>query len=95
MERCPICRARLQQTETCPRCGSDLTAVLQVEKQAAQRRQQVRTLLYAYEYEQAQQAAQQALELKYDKFLALVYHYLCTRNKTNSTLNGIKQNTLI
>lgn len=85
MERCPICRARLQQAEVCPRCGSELATVLQVEKQAAQCQQQVRDLLYAYDYEQAHQAAQQALQLKYDKFLALVYHFLCEHKKTQTS----------
>ena len=34
MERCPSCRARLNDSPLCPRCGCDLGLVLRAESQA-------------------------------------------------------------
>ncbi len=34
VERCPSCRARLNESPLCPRCGCDLTLVLRAERQA-------------------------------------------------------------
>ncbi len=34
MERCPACRARLADADSCPRCGVDLTLTRRAERQA-------------------------------------------------------------
>ena len=34
MERCPNCRARLDGTQTCRRCGMDLAALMEVDEAA-------------------------------------------------------------
>ncbi len=34
MERCPVCRARVKENPLCRRCGSDLTDLFVLEKQA-------------------------------------------------------------
>ena len=34
LPRCPICRARLLETTTCPRCGSDLGLLVQIAHDA-------------------------------------------------------------
>jgi hypothetical protein len=34
VERCPSCRARLNEAALCPRCGCDLGLVLRVESRA-------------------------------------------------------------
>lgn len=35
MERCPICRAAVGDSDTCRRCKTDLTSLLRLERQAA------------------------------------------------------------
>jgi hypothetical protein len=37
VDRCPSCRARLNESPLCPRCGCDLTLVLRAERQAQHR----------------------------------------------------------
>lgn len=34
MERCPICKARLKEDTTCPRCGADLSNALNIEQES-------------------------------------------------------------
>src|SRR4051794_5251164 len=34
MERCPVCRARLNGVETCRRCRAELQSVIRVEREA-------------------------------------------------------------
>lgn len=34
MERCPVCRATVTDTETCRRCRTDLAPLLRLERQA-------------------------------------------------------------
>ncbi|HFQ80465.1 MAG TPA: hypothetical protein ENK33_03725 [Desulfobacterales bacterium] len=37
MERCPVCRARLrEEVQLCRRCGSDISLLYEIERQAEQ-----------------------------------------------------------
>ena len=44
---CPTCRAAWRGVATCPRCGADLTVLMQVARRAWDLRQAVRTALCA------------------------------------------------
>src|SRR5215510_6538268 len=44
---CPTCRAAWRDVATCPRCGTDLTALMRVAVRAWELRQAVRTALCA------------------------------------------------
>jgi predicted amidophosphoribosyltransferase len=45
--RCPTCRAPWRQVTQCGRCGTDLSTVMQVAREAWEAREAVRELLWA------------------------------------------------
>jgi len=64
MERCPICRARLQEGPVCSRCGTDLSVLLSIETQAEALERQAVVLLSAGNLIEAQRVAKQALQFR-------------------------------
>jgi len=64
MDRCPICRARRRDNLVCQRCGSDLNLLVRIEAQALAWQRLAIAKLLANQPQQAQQALQQALQLK-------------------------------
>jgi len=66
VERCPACRARLGEEETCPRCGCDLGLALQAERQAQRLAAAAIHALAAGDAAQATRHARAALSLKDD-----------------------------
>jgi hypothetical protein len=47
VSRCPTCRTPWRGVTTCPRCGSDLTAIMRVAMKAWELREAARVALYA------------------------------------------------
>jgi len=45
--RCPVCTVRFRDRTTCPRCGTDLTALMRVAARAWAARQRCRAALLA------------------------------------------------
>ena len=70
MERCPNCRARLQEDPSCRRCGMDLTLLLAVEAAAAERLQAAVRRLAAGDVPAASAALRQSLALRRDPLAA-------------------------
>lgn len=64
MERCPVCRARRDDSLTCRRCGCDLTLPTRAEQQALAWQQIALAKLLEDNRPQARQALQKALQLK-------------------------------
>ncbi|HHH39001.1 MAG TPA: hypothetical protein ENK50_05440 [Sedimenticola sp.] len=64
MERCPVCRARLKGASLCPRCGSDLSRVLQAARRARQLEHEAVLQLAGGAPEQARETLRRALALK-------------------------------
>jgi len=64
MERCPICRARLNGKWLCPRCGSDLSLLLKIEQRVQLLEQNAVMRVAKGEMEQAERVLDKALGLK-------------------------------
>jgi len=64
MERCPICKARLKETTTCPRCGADLANALNIEHQSEILLNNALKQLETGNLSAAKQAVEQSIQLK-------------------------------
>jgi len=64
MERCPNCRARLQDAWRCPRCGTDLSLPLKIEQRVRSLEKKAVTQLASGDLSQAERALHKALRLK-------------------------------
>lgn len=64
LERCPLCRARLQGLSTCQRCGADLMIPIRIEGEAHGRYLHCVALAMEGDIEAARLAADQAMHLK-------------------------------
>ncbi len=53
LPRCPICRARLRENATCPRCGSDLSLLERIAHEASNLEQEAVAHLLRSEWAQA------------------------------------------
>ena len=61
---CPVCRARFRGSETCSRCGADLSSLLLLAAHAFRLRQRARALLRQGEFRQALGCAEEAERLR-------------------------------
>jgi hypothetical protein len=66
MERCPNCRARLDEAETCRRCGMELGLLRETERAAETWLRQGILHLARQQPRQARQALRRALALRRD-----------------------------
>ena len=64
MERCPICKARLQKGTTCPRCGADISIPLDIERQSEILLNNALKQLKTGNISAAKQAVEQSIQLK-------------------------------
>lgn len=77
MERCPACRARLNNSVVCKRCNCDLTLVFAAQSQSEKALQQAMQALTRNESEQAcNKQVAQALQLDASPMATLVNKYL-------------------
>ncbi|MFO1431891.1 MAG: hypothetical protein U1F76_17425 [Candidatus Competibacteraceae bacterium] len=63
MERCPVCNAKFKEDPVCYRCGTDLSALLRIERQAELLERQAMAFYGAGYLDEAQRVAEQALAL--------------------------------
>ena len=70
MERCPNCRARIQEDPICRRCGMDLALLLTVEAAATERLRAAVRRLVAGDAPAASTALRQSLALRRDPLTA-------------------------
>ncbi len=76
MERCPACRARLNNSVVCKRCNCDLTLVFAAQDQSEKTLQLAIQALSHNQSEQACQQVTQALQLDATPLAILVNKYL-------------------
>ena len=76
MERCPACRARLNNRVVCKRCDCDLTLVYAAQDQSEKALQQAMQALSHNESEQACKQVAQALQLDASPMATLINKYL-------------------
>ena len=76
MERCPACRARLNNSVVCKRCDCDLTLVFAAQDQSEKALQQAIQALSHNQSEQAFQQASDALKLDATPLAVLMNKYL-------------------
>ncbi len=80
MERCPVCRAKLKESSTCRRCGTDLSIPIHVEKEALASYQQSISYLKQGDILNAVHTAEKATELKREPQFVLWFEFLKNRN---------------
>ena len=68
MERCPVCRARLNDGPVCRRCGTDLTLALLIEARAEQLVREAVQCMARHDWPGAEHAVQEALRLRQGSF---------------------------
>jgi tRNA(Ile2) C34 agmatinyltransferase TiaS len=66
MERCPVCRARLDAKTECRRCGTDLSRLILIERQADSLTRRAVARFTTLEPAEAARALEQASRLKTD-----------------------------
>jgi len=64
MERCPICKARLKEDTTCPRCGADISSTLNIEQESEILLNNALKQLETGNISAAKQAVEQSIKLK-------------------------------
>ena len=64
MERCPICRARLNGKSLCPRCGADLSLPQEIEQRVQELEINAVMRIAAGQRERAARVLGEALRLK-------------------------------
>jgi predicted amidophosphoribosyltransferase len=94
MERCPVCKAKFKENPVCYRCGTDLSVLLRIERQAELLEQQAVALYGAGHLSEAQQLAKQSLALQRSpprgwlvEFLAWETQNPPTQEKINTEIN--------
>lgn len=60
---CPVCKARFRGQSQCPRCGTDLSQLMQLLAHAHHLRSRARRALYEARYHQAHDLAAEAERL--------------------------------
>jgi len=75
MERCSVCKGRLQDN-TCSRCGADLTTLLTIEQQAVSQLHQALTQLSVGNLEGAVLAIERSLQLKREPMTLALYGFI-------------------
>ncbi len=76
MERCPICKARLNETSVCPRCTTDLSLLLSVEQHAEDLSSKSLMLLGAGQLSEAIETVEQSIQLKCDPLALQLREFL-------------------
>ena len=76
MERCPTCQARLKDAVVCPRCGTEIIVLQQIDKLVEQLQYQAVYSLEQGDLKGAMQAVEQALMLKTQPFLITLKNFI-------------------
>ncbi len=76
MDRCPNCKARYRQGDSCRRCGMDLTWLLKINAGAASIKREIRHCLLSGEYEQAKRLVVEHQRLVHDPRINSIHTFL-------------------
>ncbi len=87
MQRCPICRGRINDNAECQRCGADLSLAQQAREQAESLTRQALKLIAWGEFTQAESLLTKAQLLEYSPFNQHVLGFVrqCVREGSCST----------
>ncbi|MBP6808522.1 MAG: hypothetical protein KA125_09555 [Chromatiaceae bacterium] len=88
MERCPNCRARIQEDPICRRCGMDLALLLAVEAAAAERLRAAISRLAAGDAPAASATLRQSLALCQDPLAASLLGLLAAEPQAKARALG-------
>lgn len=88
MERCPNCRARIQEDPICRRCGMDLALLLAVEAAAAERLRAAISRLAAGDAPAASATLRQSLALCQDPLAASLLGLLAAEPQAQARALG-------
>jgi len=91
MDRCPICRGRLDTEAQCQRCGADLSLVIQTHNKAEDLSSQAIKQMADGKFIQAQHLLEQALALEHSPFRQQLLEFVlqCNINNTPAHLSEI------
>lgn len=64
MQKCPCCKARLKQADSCPRCQADLQTIIQIQRQARCWQQKAIAYYLNDEWQNCLHALTQSLQLQ-------------------------------
>jgi len=76
MERCPACRARLNNNAVCQRCDCDLSLVFTAQSQSVKALQQAMKAIVSRRPELASRQAMLALSLDVNPMTVILHRYL-------------------
>lgn len=78
MERCPVCRARIKESETCRRCGADLSLLLQLDAWVQRYEQCAVRAVADGDFATAKRCCQRALRLNSRTFSKVLLGFIST-----------------
>ena len=81
MERCLTCQARLKGATVCPRCGTEIALLKQIDNLAVRLQYQAIELLAQGDLKGAMQATEQALMLKAHPLMIVLKDFIRYRAK--------------
>ena len=81
LDRCPNCKARYRQGESCRRCGMELVWLLRIKQNAEQIKQQLIHALIKHDYEQAKVLADQHEQLVVDTMVERIGVFLDAKER--------------
>jgi hypothetical protein len=76
MEQCPTCRARLKEASVCPRCGTEVSLLLELLVQAELWQKQAMLSLYQGDLPAAHSAILYALNLRQEPFTLMIQNFI-------------------
>ncbi|WP_457576882.1 hypothetical protein [Desulfomarina sp.] len=88
MERCPVCRRRLNDDDVCGRCGADLTVLQAIEEHAGCCRHLAMKNLAAGDYGVAADFAEKSLRLRKTAFSVALSGF-CAELAANDEKNNL------
>ena len=84
MERCPVCKAKFKDDPVCYRCGTDLSTLLRIERQAERLGQRAVACYGAGHLSEAQQVAKQSLALQRNSLQGWLVEFLAWEMQNSS-----------
>jgi len=82
LERCPICKARLKETQ-CPRCGAQLSWLWQIETQVQRLHRQTFNLLSQNRLTEARETIARAIYLKREPLALVLQEFIIHQQQNN------------
>ncbi len=76
MEHCPTCRARLKAASVCPRCGTEISLLLEIITQAEISQKQAVISLFQGDLAAAQSAISYAVTLKQEPLTLILQSFI-------------------